>query len=381
MPTRLIDVPLYYVALSHCWGDAAVDGTFRTTHAIIGKLKQGFDLDKLPEAFQDAVKVTRGVNIQVLWIDSICVTQDDSADWEVEPRCMERIFSSAYCVLAAGSSRGTSGDFFHAHSSRNSVTFETRDGGQFYVCESIDDFHKDTSNQTYWECGEGIRCETLTKMTNSKSSILGDSHFPQNAMRLESKSTIHVYQSLYEKYSRLAFTEIQDRPIAILGLENRLVQTFNPRGKYGILECFLHRSLLWQRGDDEMAMRQINFPQGRTIPAYVELSEAFRYSAGYSSYTGDAEALGKLDVVVHDYDASRISPYDAKFKVVFDEPKRREHFKGQCVVLGQEKMETSGEKQRHYVLFVTQKFLAAYERVGVGILPRECIDWAGIVAQ
>jgi hypothetical protein len=59
----------------------------------------------------------------------------------------------------------------------------------FYVCEAIDDFQHDvidgrlnkrgwvlqeralarrtiyfTENQTYWECGEGVRCETLAKM-------------------------------------------------------------------------------------------------------------------------------------------------------------------------------------------------------------------------
>ncbi|KAI0532296.1 hypothetical protein GGR58DRAFT_507576 [Xylaria digitata] len=308
-------------------------GVFRTTHAIIDKLEREVDLDELPRTIQDAVKVTREINQQFLWVDSICIIQDDSADWEQESQCMEQVFSSVYCVLAAGSSEGLSVGFLRARSPRKFVTLEDGYGGELnkrgWVLQERALARRTihfTSEQAYWECGEGIRCETLTKMTNLKSGILGDSNFPDVASNLTSAGEIHLYQSLYEKYSRLAFTEIRDRPIAIIGLENRWLRAFRTRGKYGIFEAFLHRTLLWQRGDHEIAMRRIDFLQGRSIPTWswlayrgisymnilfdsiewnVELSEAFCYSAGYSSYTEDVKALGKLDVLVRDYDVSR----------------------------------------------------------------------------
>ncbi|KAJ2984637.1 hypothetical protein NUW58_g5953 [Xylaria curta] len=438
-PTRLIDVgppdsptirlrythrvkPGNYVALSHRWGDAAPHETFGATRAIIDELSQGFDLNKLPMNFQDAVKVTRELKIQFLWIDSICIIQDDSADWEAESRHMEQVFSSAYCVLAADSSECTSAGFLHPHSPRRFVALEYRDGNPFYVCESIDNFHGDvelgelnkrgwvlqeralarrtihfTDSQMYWECGEGIRCETLTKMINLKSSILGDAHFPHNATNLENGGKINVHQSLYERYSRLAFTDIRDRPIAIIGLEDRLVRDFNTRGKYGILECFLHRSLLWKRGDDEIELRRIDLLEDRKIPSWSWLAyqggisymkirsnntewdeilrTAFNYSAGYSTYTGDAEAFRKLEVYVVDYDVSKISIDNANFEMIFDGPTRQEHHKGQCVIVGKEILENSTGSQKHYVLLVSQKSPTTYERVGVGILSRDCIYW------
>jgi hypothetical protein len=38
--------------------------------------------DRLPRLFRDAVVVTRGIGIKYLWIDSLCIVQDDSGDLE-----------------------------------------------------------------------------------------------------------------------------------------------------------------------------------------------------------------------------------------------------------------------------------------------------------
>jgi hypothetical protein len=232
-----------------------------------------------------------------------------------------------------------------------------------------------------------------------KASILGDSHFPQFALSAWKGGRIRLCESLYEKYSRLAFTEIHDRPIAIAGLESRLVRTFETRGKYGIFECFLHRSLLWQRGADEKTMCRINFLQSRTIPTWswmayhggitymdipfdetewdTEISSSVSYNAGYSSYTGDYEAFNKLAVVARGL--TWVTRDETECRVVIDEPNREGSQGYQCVVVGKQKMEILDDKQRHYVLFVIQKSSRAndteYERVGVRFLPKKCINW------
>ncbi len=48
--------------------------------------------------FRDAVTVTRGLGIKYIWIDSLCIIQDDDEDWENESRRMEQVFSAAYCT-------------------------------------------------------------------------------------------------------------------------------------------------------------------------------------------------------------------------------------------------------------------------------------------
>lgn len=45
--------------------------------------------------------MTRRLGIRFIWIDSICICQDDSSDWERESAKMASIYSTAYLVLAA----------------------------------------------------------------------------------------------------------------------------------------------------------------------------------------------------------------------------------------------------------------------------------------
>jgi hypothetical protein len=215
IPTRLIDVgqggeqattvylrvttkwnedqskSIRYIALSYPWGsDNKNDHFCTTTTNTADRLLNGIPVNRLPSTFKHAVKVTRELGVQYLWIDSLCIIQGDDGDFTTEANHMETVFSSAYCVIAASRATGTSSGFLEERSGRKFVKFEvTSLGHSLYVCEAIDDFQQDviegplnkrgwvlqeralarrtiyfTKNQTYWECGEGVRCETLTRM-------------------------------------------------------------------------------------------------------------------------------------------------------------------------------------------------------------------------
>lgn len=94
-PTRVIDVgnsrvrlingkdmvSSEYIALSHCWGRKREHHLGRTLHDNYVSRYKEIDWDELPRNFQDAIKVTRGLDLQYLWIDSICIIQEDAKDW------------------------------------------------------------------------------------------------------------------------------------------------------------------------------------------------------------------------------------------------------------------------------------------------------------
>jgi hypothetical protein len=204
VPTRLIDVGrdgseivrLYetkktdsfkYIAVSHPWGKKPP--YFCTFRKDVEKHKKGINIADLTLTFRHAVKTTRQLGLQYLWIDSICIIQGPDGDFEQEAEHMENVFSSAYCVLAASSAEGQSDGFLNARDSREFVTFKRDSQAPFYICRFIDDFNEHvldgplskrgwvmqervlahrtiyfTNKQTYWECGEAVRCETLTKM-------------------------------------------------------------------------------------------------------------------------------------------------------------------------------------------------------------------------
>jgi hypothetical protein len=107
----------------------------------------------------------------------------------MESKLMEQVFSSAYATIAASCANGTEDGFLQPYPERQCVTVETSSGALYYLCDAIDDFRLDvdqgelnkrgwvlqeralsrrtiyfTAKQSYWECGGGVRCETLTKM-------------------------------------------------------------------------------------------------------------------------------------------------------------------------------------------------------------------------
>lgn len=176
-PTRLIDVghsqkdsmrlvtettPEHsrYIALSHRWGET--DGTrlFWTLTSNIEKFKEHISFETLPYTFQDAVTTTRALGVQYLWIDCLCIIQDDSYDWHIESQRMEHIFSSAYCTIAATCATSVTDGFLKPRAQRRYATLRTSDGQPLYMCEAIDDFRRDVEeghlNQRGWVLQERV---------------------------------------------------------------------------------------------------------------------------------------------------------------------------------------------------------------------------------
>ncbi|KAI3392588.1 hypothetical protein diail_5462, partial [Diaporthe ilicicola] len=48
---------------------------------------------------------------------------------------------------------------------------------------------------------------------------------------------IRVYEDLYRQYTRLEFTRNTDRPIAIAGLEKRLIRDLKAQGGLGVFKA------------------------------------------------------------------------------------------------------------------------------------------------
>ena len=88
-----------YVALSHCWGKSK---PFTTTKSTLPQRMSGFQLSEIPKTFSHAIFTTHLLGIRYLWIDSLCIVQDDPSDWRRESATMGDVYSNAYFTIAAG---------------------------------------------------------------------------------------------------------------------------------------------------------------------------------------------------------------------------------------------------------------------------------------
>lgn len=84
-----------YMTLSHCWGK---EEFLTTTKSTLLERKTGILVSQLPKTFQDAIEITHGLGTRYLWIDSLCIIQDDISDWEFESAKMASIYSGSFRV-------------------------------------------------------------------------------------------------------------------------------------------------------------------------------------------------------------------------------------------------------------------------------------------
>jgi hypothetical protein len=93
---------------------------------------------QLPKTFQGAVEVTRELAIRFVWIDSLCIIQDDPDDWARESKRMKSVFTSSYCTIAATSAENCTKGFLDRQSLNMSVMLSDEwVGDPLYVNASI----------------------------------------------------------------------------------------------------------------------------------------------------------------------------------------------------------------------------------------------------
>ncbi len=207
-------------------------------------------------------------------------------------------------------------------------------------------------------------------------------------------------------YSRLRFSHWADRAVAISGLEKRLIDGFNSRGGFGILDdrlapgvsggSFLHRSLLWHRSAEERSLARITFPPSRQkVPTwswmayqggieYLELPfDEVKWEEIRSPWqadevrTVDRANFLELRVTARTFELGGALAGEAK--VVYDMCGTTDLRTTICIVIGVAKGEMPVGDRTHYVLFVASKTppitgrMQVCERVGVGHLPGKCI--------
>jgi len=95
----LLSVEVRYVALSHCWGGPIKTKLLDSNLAKF--MADGIPEDALPATLQDAIFVCRRLGVQWLWIDALCIVQDNEIDWDREAARMCNIYENAIFVLSA----------------------------------------------------------------------------------------------------------------------------------------------------------------------------------------------------------------------------------------------------------------------------------------
>ncbi|KAH9879714.1 hypothetical protein IAQ61_001533 [Plenodomus lingam] len=416
---------LRYIAFSHRWGNMPTDAV--TTLGNVEKRKNKLITKGLPKSFQNAISVADVLKCDYLWIDSLCILQGPDGDFNDEADTMQDIFSNAYCVIAACDADGRSDGFLRKKQTKTIYQQGT------YLSSVTNDFERDvlqsplnrrgwvlqeralarrtiffTRNQMYFECGDGIRCETLAKLKNDEVAFLGDPIFPNYTIRENSTrgSQIHLFTRLFEMYSKLEFSHREDKPIAIDGLMHRLTAAFKTISLAGMFKAFWGRCLLWQRAGSQALEKIAAGAHTKRLPptwswlAYhgaisflepaggkVEWNSSVHLPFANRAQSSWLKTSNRSETNALFVDVFPVLPIGSnankeKAMISFDDgqswPVNEEVM---CFIVGTEKQTQSAtetETNTHFVVLVKRMDgpdSSSFERIGVGHFPGSFISW------
>ena len=101
--------PIQYAALSYCWRGQQ---TLKLTSETLPKLEAGVEITELPRTLRDAAYICYKLGIRYLWIDSLCIPQDDSDSWQLECGSMGSIYQNCIFSIAALHAENSDGGCF-----------------------------------------------------------------------------------------------------------------------------------------------------------------------------------------------------------------------------------------------------------------------------
>ncbi|KAK0726103.1 heterokaryon incompatibility protein-domain-containing protein [Lasiosphaeris hirsuta] len=169
--------PVRYVALSHCWGSSAKP-PLKTTKANLISHMQEIPTAALSRTFTDAIQATRALGIRYLWIDSLCIIQDDGADWTAEAAKMAGVYQGSYFTIAATSSPNGDGGLYLDAVNPEALVHVRFDGRAQEGVEACSIRYPVASPQVIWDAPLSGRAWVLQEQVLSARLI----HFTEHQM-------------------------------------------------------------------------------------------------------------------------------------------------------------------------------------------------------
>ena len=274
-----------YVCLSHCWGKMPI---VRTMKESIKQHQEAIPCSTLSKTFRDSIDIALKFSIRYIWIDSLCIVQDDSLDWQEQGSQMAAIYENCLFVIAATASTDGRGGCFREIPAEYAKPFEAESsnaqGERFATSARKSIQHPDPLIQAYdgykigaplidrawvfqenilglrilhftatelvWECNGVLACEC----GSIKSDRYSRKSQPISSQSIENDvSPFKEWYKTVEAYSTRALTYESDKLPALSGIAQRTQRLFssplpNISNRYlaGLWERDLLNGLTWR---------------------------------------------------------------------------------------------------------------------------------------
>jgi hypothetical protein len=251
VPTRLIDIESEprlietggkkrdYTYLSYVRGDKPTINTTRSTYAAF---RENIPFDSIPKTLQEAIILTRKLGISCIWIDNLCVVQDDREDWQRESSIMGDIVKNAFIVIAAAHSKGANAGLFNIRPQGPALHYAEQPSSLLstrawtfqdeYLARRLLSFQR---SELVWQCQISTRCEC--QMPTQKK--------PRELSYKEWRDYI------VPEYSQRRLSYRSDKLNALTGIAREFQSCLNDEYLAGLWKGDLVRGLLWRTAEPD----------------------------------------------------------------------------------------------------------------------------------
>ncbi|CAH0024429.1 unnamed protein product [Clonostachys rhizophaga] len=319
LPTRLLDIgetgtpnprlvstaketgTISYCALSYCWGALPQLTTTKSTFQQYSL--QGIPLHELTKVFKDAIEVCHTFGIRYLWIDALCIIQDDPIDWERETTMMHRVYRNSYFTICALSSDSTHTSFLQRKQHRLDLNFLSLLDSEISGKLTLEfqrlphqgavpflyrnDLLGDTTWSTRgWTFQEDEMSKAALYFTNSRLFLrTGNQYFTEDGWSSASFSfTLRIRPTLSNWYSKILrfrkkkFANAEDVFPSLSGIVREYISHHDDVYVAGHWKRDFLRGLLWHSVTYELEegretlLRNLSFPRLYIAPSWSYLS-------------------------------------------------------------------------------------------------------------
>lgn len=309
--SQIKDTELKYAALSYCWGPTS-SLRLTTTSTTLADRLSSLLWETLPPTYRDAFIVTRELNLRYIWIDSLCIIQDDNDDWQLEAARMGEIYRNAYITIAAVAASSTNDGFLDRECPYNSVEIPFTSPrhpeitGHYYVSYSgrfgeQEEFFQDVElsewNKRGWTFQERLlshrilffgkrmlhfECGSLRRSENYEGTFKRNVRWHDLIQKGYTWSSLRSsWKELAENYSTRSFTLEVDKLPALSSLAQELSRALCANG-----ESLEYLAGLWARDLSEDLLWISSKPQIPSSNGHVPARGYIAPSWSWSSSSG-----------------------------------------------------------------------------------------------
>jgi hypothetical protein len=270
---------------------------FKTVKANEKDNHRAISIQSLPKTYQDAVFLTRKLGIPYIWIDSLCIVQDDPAEWQEEASKMADIYQASMLTIAAASAHnGSIGLFLDSLKPPTKLVWDDRDTGpsesncyarcpvgsskslwnaplnsRGWVLQELILARRIlycADDQFYWQCRSRFTCED-GHMEEASFGSVRKSFLSVESGRMDFTAPLLSLQTWWiwvMEYSRRHLTYHHDRIPAIAGMTNYYRNATSKVSALGLWTDTMWFDLGWRISGDE---GRIVHTRLETIPSWT----------------------------------------------------------------------------------------------------------------